>query len=96
MTIVIPLYYLIKIHNHTIKTFFSQDSLCCGYGKDGIQTAAGYDCLLLPLVTASPTAGTIKNSDLQCGNKGGIGLSTSGTTLSTICCKFMVSMALII
>ena len=45
---------------------------------------------MLPLITASPTAGTIKLSDTQCGRTGGVGTSTSGVTVKTVCCKFML------
>ena len=81
---------IIRIHNYSIKTHtFSQADFCCAYGVDGIKLTYGYDCLMLPLVTASPTAGTIKLADTLCGRSGGIGTSTSGTTSKTVCCKFM-------
>merc|ERR1712209_233047 len=47
---------------------FIKDTLCCGYGSDGMKES-GYDCIMIP--GAKLTGGTVKY-DSQCGGAAGL------------------------
>ena len=61
-----------------------QNTLCCDYGTKGTKTS-GYDCLMIP--GASKATGGAAPAT-QCGGGGGL-VTATGTTLKTVCCKFI-------
>ena len=70
-------------------TLFSQESSCCGYGKDGMKTDGGADCILIPGAEKAVAPVTLsKGGACQGGGAKGLVTETNGDT-KTICSKIL-------
>ena len=61
--------------------------MCCAYGVDGMKTAIGYDCLVIPGASAAATPVNTPAPNVYCGNNAGLVSKKSGdaTANKTIC-----------
>ena len=81
----------------TYKSAKVKDSLCCGYGADGKNSAWGYDCLMIPgaVKGSSPYTALVPVSLCGAGNGLAYSSGTYKTTATpdagqqkTVCCKY--------
>ena len=81
----------------TFKSAKVKDSLCCGYGADGKNSAWGYDCLMIPgaVKGSSPYTALVPVSLCGAGNGLAYSSGTYKTTATpdagqqkTVCCKY--------
>merc|ERR1711878_188407 len=66
----------------TYKSTKVKDSLCCGYGADGKNSAWGYDCLMIPGAVKGSSPYTVVTPVSLCGQGNGLAYS-SGTYKTT-------------
>merc|ERR1712203_431959 len=66
----------------TYKSAIVKDSLCCGYGADGKNSAWGYDCLMIPGAVKGSSPYTVVTPVSMCGQGNGLAYST-GTYKTT-------------
>merc|ERR1711997_432838 len=66
----------------TFKSAIVKDSLCCGYGADGKNSAWGYDCLMIPGAVKGSSPYTVVTPVSLCGQGNGLAYS-SGTYKTT-------------
>merc|ERR1712083_455486 len=60
----------------TYKSAKVKDSLCCGYGADGKNSAWGYDCLMIPGAIKGSSPYTVPTPVSNCGQGNGLAYTT--------------------
>merc|ERR1711910_165304 len=67
----------------TYKSAKVKDSLCCGYGADGKNSAWGYDCLMIPGAIKGSSPYTVPTPVSNCGQGNGLA-HTTGSYKTTV------------
>ena len=70
--------------------------MCCGYGLDGMGTAVGYDCVVIPGASKATLPVNVPVANAYCGKNAGL-VSAKGdaTKNKTICSKLFQIIVLI-
>ena len=70
-----------------LKHIFFQQSMCCGYGPDGMGSAVGYDCVFIPGASKAATVNVLA-PNAYCGKSAGlVSVKGDATKNKTICSK---------